>query len=84
MAQFLPAGPGDSAGRTRNGTPIDIFDHIGIQRDEPAPGMTFEAAWGKDGAVCVSHTRLLDVLSTAALAELCPDPSIASRLSGCC
>jgi ADYC domain len=64
---------GDGVGHTRNGTPIDLFDHIGIQRDEPAPGMTFEAGWGKDGAVCVSHTRLPDVLSTAALAELCPD-----------
>jgi hypothetical protein len=63
---------GDGVGHTRNGTPIDIFDRIGIQRDEPAPGMTFEAAWAEDGAVCVSHTRLPDVLSTAALAELCP------------
>ena len=22
-------------GHTRNGTPIDIFDHFGVQRDEP-------------------------------------------------
>ena len=35
--------------------------------------MTFEAASGVNGAVCVSHTRLPDVLSTAVLAELCPD-----------
>jgi hypothetical protein len=64
---------GDGVGHTRNGTRIDIFDHIGIQRDEPDAGMSFEAAWGEDGAVCVSHTRLPDVLSTAALKELCPD-----------
>ncbi len=44
---------GDGTGHTRNGTPIDIFDKIGIQRDEAAPGLTFEAAWGPDGAVCV-------------------------------
>jgi ADYC domain len=64
---------GDGVGHTRNGTPIDLFDHIGIRRDQPASGMSFEAAWGPKGAVCVSHTRLPDVLSTAALAELCPD-----------
>lgn len=64
---------GDGIGHTRNGTPIAIFDHLGIQRDEPAPGMSFEAAWGPKGAVCVRHTRLPDVLSTAALDELCPD-----------
>ncbi|MFI5299183.1 MAG: ADYC domain-containing protein [Polyangiales bacterium] len=54
---------GDGIGHTRNGTPIDIYDEIGIQRDEPAPGMSFEAGWGKDGAVCVRKTRLPDVLT---------------------
>jgi ADYC domain len=63
---------GDGVGHTRDGTPIDIFDPIGIQRDEPAPGMNFEAAWGPDGAVCVRHTRLPDVLDSAALAASCP------------
>jgi hypothetical protein len=42
---------GDGIGHTRDGTPIDIFDAIGIQRDDTAPGMTFEAAWRADGAV---------------------------------
>ncbi len=54
------------------GTPIDIFDTIGIQRDDPAPGMSFEAAWRADGAVCVRHTRLPDVLDSAGLAGNCP------------
>jgi hypothetical protein len=63
---------GDGIGHTRDGTPIDIFDTIGIQVDEPAPGMTFEAAWRADGAVCVRHTRLPDVLDSAALAANCP------------
>jgi len=63
---------GDGVGNTRNGTPIDIFDRIGIQDDEPAPGMSLEAAWGPDGAVCVRHTRLQDVLSTVALAQRAP------------
>ncbi|MGA7863841.1 MAG: ADYC domain-containing protein [Stellaceae bacterium] len=63
---------GDGVGHTRNGTPIDLFDTIGIQSDEVAPGMTFEAAWGADGAVCVRHTRLKDVLDLSTLAAQCP------------
>jgi hypothetical protein len=63
---------GDGIGHTRNGTPIDLFDHIGVQRDETAPGMTLEATFGPDGAVCVSHTRLPDVLSLRELAERYP------------
>jgi ADYC domain len=63
---------GDGIGHTRDGTPIDIFDTIGIQRDEPGPEMSFEAAWGVDGAICVRHTRLPDVLDRAALMAQCP------------
>ena len=72
---------GNGVGHTRNGTPIDIFDSIGIQRDETAPGMTFEAAWGPDGAVCASHTRLPDVLEMDALAAQCPRLARSSRES---
>jgi ADYC domain len=64
---------GDGVGHTRNGTPVDIFDRIGIQRDEIAEGMTLEAAWGPEGAVCVRHTRLTNVLSREGLAALCPE-----------
>jgi hypothetical protein len=63
---------GDGIGHTRDGTPIDLFDTIGIQRDEPTPGMTFEAAWGADGAVCVRRTRLPEVRDSVALAAICP------------
>jgi ADYC domain len=63
---------GDGISHTRDGTPIDIFDAIGIQRDEPALGMTFEAAWRADGAVCVRHTRLPDVLDSVTLIAQCP------------
>ncbi|MGH6837915.1 MAG: ADYC domain-containing protein [Methylocella sp.] len=63
---------GDGIGHTRDSTPIDTFDTIGIQRDEPAPGMTFEAAWRADGAVCVRHTRVPDILDSTALAANCP------------
>jgi hypothetical protein len=64
---------GDGVGYTRKGTPIDLFDRIGVPRDEPSKGMTFEAAWGPDAAVCVRHTRLSDVLSRSQLAALCPE-----------
>ncbi|MER8436663.1 ADYC domain-containing protein [Mesorhizobium sp. M1312] len=63
---------GDGVGHTRNGTPIVIFDRKGIQQDEAAPDMSFEAAWGADGALCVSHTRIPDVLTMEGLAAICP------------
>jgi ADYC domain len=62
---------GDEVGHTRNGMPIDIFDRIGVQRDEPGPHMSLEAAWGPDGAICVRHTRLSQP-ALAALAAACP------------
>ncbi|MFK0687590.1 ADYC domain-containing protein [Mesorhizobium sp. IMUNJ 23033] len=63
---------GDGIGHTRNGTPIVIYDRNGIQQDEAAPGMAFEAAWGVDGALCVSRTRIPDVLTMEGLAAICP------------
>lgn len=63
---------GDGVGHTRNGTPIDLFDRIGIQRDETAPGMTLEAAFDPDGAVCVAHPRLAGVVSLDDLARQYP------------
>ena len=62
---------GDGVGHTRNGMPIDIFDRIGIQREEPGPKMSLEAAWGPEGAVCVHHARL-GKPDLAALVALCP------------
>jgi hypothetical protein len=70
---------GDGVGHTRNGAPIDLFDRIGVQRDEPAEGMTLEAAWGPKGAVCVRHTRVFELLSRNDLASLCPE-----RISDAC
>jgi ADYC domain len=62
---------GDGIGHTRDGTSIDIFDRIGVQHDEPGPGMSLEAAWGPDGAICVRHTRLSQP-ALAAIATTCP------------
>ncbi len=73
---------GDGVGHTRNGTPIDIFDRIGVQEDEPAAALSFEAAWGPEGAVCVRHTRLKSALPTEGLADICP--RLAGRIGQNC
>ena len=73
---------GDGIGHTRNGTPIDLFDRIGIQRDEIGPGMTLEAAFAPDGAVCVAHPRLSDLTSLDILAR--QYPRLAGHLGADC
>jgi hypothetical protein len=64
---------GDGKGHTRDGTPIDVFDRVGIQLDEPRAGMTFEAGWGPDGATCLAHTRVPDVAKLPDIAAECPE-----------
>nr|WP_246389315.1 ADYC domain-containing protein [Microvirga mediterraneensis] len=63
---------GDDHPTTRNGTAVNVYDRLGIQHPDPAPGMAFEAAWGPDGAICVSHTRIADNISLEELAERYP------------
>lgn len=63
---------GDGQGHTRNGTPINLYDRIGVQAPDPVPDMHFEAAWTPDGASCVRKTRLAEVYSLDALAAACP------------
>ena len=63
---------GDGEGHTRNGTPIDLIDRIGVKADEPAAGMTFEAAFGPDGALCVAHPRLPDLVTLSDLTARYP------------
>lgn len=63
---------GDGVGYTRNGTLIDLYDRFGIQKDEPAPGMSFEAGWGPDGAVCVAHTRIPENATLDEVLTACP------------
>jgi hypothetical protein len=73
---------GDGVGHTENGTPIDLFDRVGVQADEPAAGMTFEAAFGPEGAVCVRHARWRPLVDLDALAARCP--RLAGRLGEGC
>jgi hypothetical protein len=73
---------GDGRPHTRDGTRIDLYDRLGIQRDEPVPGMSFEAAWGPGGALCVRHARLPDVLDLERLAAECP--RLAARSGKAC
>lgn len=49
---------GDGRASTRNGTLIDLYDRFGIQRPQRDLPMSFEAAWGVEGAVCVARPRI--------------------------
>jgi hypothetical protein len=50
---------GGGTGTTRNGMPIDLYDDAGINdAGDVESGMTFEAGWTPDGAVCVNHPRV--------------------------
>jgi len=63
---------GDDRPTTRDGTLVDIYDRFGIQISEPNPSLSFEAAWGPDGALCVAHPRIPEHISLPALAERYP------------
>jgi hypothetical protein len=69
---------GDDRPATRNGTRINVFDRFGIQHPDPAHGMVFEAAWGPEGAVCVAHPRIADLVDLDDLARQVP--RLAGRL----
>ncbi len=70
---------GDGVTHTHDGTPIDEYDVLGLQREVPSDGMLFEGHWNADGAYCLSKERwfnvdLLDpqVLLGNALLTECP------------
>ena len=49
---------GDGASHTLDGTWIDIYDGLGIQKKTlDDDGMMFEASWSVNGATCVSKPR---------------------------
>jgi hypothetical protein len=51
---------GDGVPHTENGTTIDLFDTRGIQTPVQNDGLTFEAGWDANGAVCVREPRYVD------------------------
>jgi hypothetical protein len=65
---------GDGRGWTRDGTLVDVWDDLAIQRLEGAgdPAFAFEAAWGPQGAVCVAHTRIPENIALDQLKAYCP------------
>jgi hypothetical protein len=63
---------GDGRAFTRNGTLIDIYDRINVQRPETNTSLKFEAAWASDGAVCVAHTRIPELIDLDGLERTCP------------
>jgi hypothetical protein len=71
---------GSGLSYTKNGTIIDIFDDLGIEKPDSLddPAFHFEAGWSPDGAVCVARTRWSDLLSLDDLVKRAP------RLAGPC
>lgn len=65
---------GDGAPHTKEGTSIDNYDDLGIQKRGAADDASyvFEAGWSPQGAVCVAHTRWSDVVTLDALKTKCP------------
>ncbi len=62
---------GDGVPHTEEGTPINLWDIAGIQNPDKIDGMTFEAAWGPNGAVAIARTRWPQDL--AYVQTHCPD-----------
>lgn len=62
---------GDGRPHTREGTKIDMWDDLGIQKRETEPGMVFEAAWSPRGAEYLNKPRYAEPLSD--LVTACPD-----------
>jgi ADYC domain len=62
---------GTGVAHTKDGTPIDVYDRLGIQKRVPQNGMTFEAAWSPTGAVAVSRTRFRKTMTQ--IQQDCPE-----------
>ena len=74
---------GDGTSFTHDGTLIDLYDILGIQKDEPGPGMLFEAAWGSRGAICIARPRVPQNGSLAEIERRCPE-RLAGQLGESC
>ena len=68
---------------TNDGTPVNVYDRRSLQRAGSAPGMSFEAAWGPDGAVCVAKTRWSNLFTLDHLHVACGE-KLATRIGPRC
>jgi hypothetical protein len=71
---------GDGRSYTRPGIRIDMWDSAGIQAAQA--DMPFEAAWGPNGAVCLTKVRVPALSSLADVLAACP--RLASLPSSTC
>ena len=63
---------GDGTPHTRDGTPVDVYDTVGIQSPQPGSELSFEAGWRADGAICVRKVRIPEITTLEALVQSCP------------
>lgn len=63
---------GDGRPNTEAGVAVEMLDRAGRQPDWYDPSMTFEAAWGPHGAVCVKRPRDDNRLSLDDVLDRCP------------
>ncbi|MBD2747052.1 hypothetical protein IC232_10160 [Microvirga sp. BT688] len=63
---------GDNHPSTRDGTLVDVYDRFGMQKPDSVDPLPFEAAWGRDGAVCVAHPRIAENVTLEELAKSYP------------
>jgi len=63
---------GNGNPHTRNGTLIELFDRVGIQRDTKEPDLSFEAAWNENGATCLKKTRIKEIATLDSVLKECP------------
>ncbi len=62
---------GKGVPHTQDGTAVDVYDRIGIQKRVAQTGMKFEAAWSPTGAVAISRTRYPE--GYAQIQKECPE-----------
>jgi hypothetical protein len=62
---------GTGVAHTQDGTQIDVYDRLGIQKQTRSSGMKFEAAWRSDGAAAINRTRLPETWDQ--IKNQCPD-----------
>lgn len=74
---------GNGTPHTRNGTPVEVYDSLGIQTPTPGSALSLEAVWGPDGALCVRKLRLADPVTPDALRSSCPT-SLNMRIGDAC